>query len=100
MTVNNQNNSTKKILRLPVKALYFYQIRDLEKPEEFRLANDYWRKRLENKTFDEVHITLGYPKAGDQDRTVIRPWRGFRRKWIKHEHFGEEAVDVFAIIVN
>ncbi|MFA0809429.1 ASCH domain-containing protein [Microbulbifer epialgicus] len=99
------NNGTqlitkKKILRLAVKGIYFHQIKAKEKKEEYRLYNEYWIKRLEGKAFDEIHITLGYPRSGDIERTLIRPWRGFRKKVISHKHFGIQKVQVFAIIVN
>nr|WP_176453600.1 ASCH domain-containing protein [Citrobacter freundii]BAS21714.1 phage protein [Citrobacter freundii] len=100
METNKAINSTKKVLRLPVKAKYFFQIRNNEKPEEFRLNNVYWQKRLIGKTFDEVVITLGYPGREDTDRMIVRPWRGYSIKTISHEHFGNEPVSVFAIVVN
>ena len=91
---------SKKVLYLPVKQKYFDAIRSLKKKEEYRLASDYWSKRIEGKSFDEVRITLGYPKKGDMQRIIVRPWRGCSKKLLKHEHFGSEAVEVFAIIVN
>lgn len=91
---------TKKILRLPVTAKYFHQIREGIKDEEYRLTTEYWKKRIKGKIFDEVHVTLGYPKSGDHERVLVRPWRGYSEKVIIHEHFGKEQVDVFAIIVN
>ena len=33
-------------LVLPVKEVYFKQIKDGSKTEEFRLQNEYWSKRL------------------------------------------------------
>jgi len=86
-------------LILPVKAIYFHQIADGTKPEEFRLANEYWRRRLLGKTFDRVIITLGYPKANDTERRVIRPWRGYVMKTITHEFFNNAPAHVFAINV-
>ncbi|MFL9880842.1 ASCH domain-containing protein [Herbaspirillum rhizosphaerae] len=87
-------------LILPVKAIYFHQIREGSKPEEFRLDNEYWRKRLVGKTFDRVIVTLGYPKAGDTSRRVIRPWRGYVMRTITHEFFGNMPQHVFAINVS
>ncbi|EDG5368335.1 ASCH domain-containing protein, partial [Salmonella enterica subsp. enterica serovar Typhimurium] len=45
----------KRILHLPVKKIYFDQIKSGEKPDEYRLVTDYWIKRLEGREYDEVH---------------------------------------------
>lgn len=87
-------------LILPLKAVYFHQIKDGTKPEEFRLCTPYWRKRLEGRTFDRIVLTLGYPAAGDTDRRMVRPWRGYREAIIQHPHFGPDPVQVFAINVE
>jgi hypothetical protein len=87
-------------LILPVKRIYFEQMRDGTKPEEFRLANPYWTKRLVGRSYDRVIVTLGYPKADDDERRLVRPWRGFRRQTITHPHFGAMPVEVFAIHIG
>ena len=84
-------------LILNLKKEYFLQIKSGEKKEELRLVNDYWSKRLENKVFDNVIIRLGYCKAGDKEREVIRPWKGYCKKIITHKHFGNNPVLVYAI---
>jgi hypothetical protein len=86
-------------LILPLKRCYFEQIRDGVKPEEYRLMTPFWRKRLEGKTFEQIILTLGYPKADDEERRLIKPWRGYVVKQITHPHFGPEPVNVFAIRV-
>jgi uncharacterized heparinase superfamily protein len=87
-------------LILPVKRIYFEQMRDGTKPFEFRLRTPYWRKRLEGRTYSRVIVTLGYPKADDHEHRLVRPWRGFELQTITHEHFGPETAEVFAIRVN
>ncbi|WP_394789099.1 ASCH domain-containing protein [Rhodoferax sp.] len=87
-------------LVLPLKAEYFNQIKAGTKELEFRLRSPYWRKRLVGRTFDRIVLTLGYPSAGDTERRLIRPWRGFMAMTITHPHFGPEPVDVFAIDVR
>lgn len=89
----------KRVLHLPVKKIYFDQIKAGLKPEEFRLQNEYWKKRLEGREYDEVHIKLGYPKADDHERILISPWLGVTKKTIDHEHFGGVA-HVYAIKVD
>lgn len=96
-----------KKLQLALKAEYFDAIRDGTKTEEYRLANDYWTRRLHHGTetwslprvFSSIVLTWGYPKAGDPDRTIELPWRGFTRKTITHPLFGPDPVEVFAIDV-
>lgn len=87
-------------LVLPLKAEYFYAIKDGTKPEEFRLCTPYWRKRLEGRAFDCIVLTLGYPSRLEHSRRLIRPWRGYRVITINHEHFGPDPVEVFAINVE
>lgn len=89
-----------RVLHLPVKGVYFYQIKDGTKKYEYRLQTNYWRKRLVSREYDEIHIKHGYPKIGDSSRVEIRPWLGFEEQTIKHDHFGAKPVSVFAITVN
>lgn len=91
---------SEKILTLPIKGLYFRQIRSGMKVYEFRLATPYWHKRLHERHYDRIELTLGYPKAGDTSRRLSRPWRGYEMQTIIHPHFGDQRVEVFAILVN
>lgn len=86
-------------LILPLKAEYFNAIKAGVKVQEFRLRNAYWRKRLEGRTFDRVVLTLGYPKASDTERRILRPWRSYDVITLTHPHFGPYPVEVFAIDV-
>jgi hypothetical protein len=87
-----------RILTLAVKKKYFDQIKRREKVDEFRLCKDYWRKRLEGKTFDYVLITLGYPAAEEKkDKALLFHWHGYEQRQITHEEFGPDPVFVYAI---
>ncbi|MGH0004115.1 hypothetical protein ACQU0X_28925 [Pseudovibrio ascidiaceicola] len=88
------------VLTLPLKAIYFDQIKSGEKLEEYRLVTPHWEKRLENRSYESIILTSGYPKKGDTSRRIKSPWRGVRRTFIQHEHFGPDPVEVFAIKVN
>ena len=88
------------VLRLPLKGLYFRQIRSGMKVYEFRLDTPYWRKRLINRDYESIEMTLGYPKRGDESKRLVRPWRGYEMQTILHPHFGDQRVKVFAIQVN
>ena len=89
-------------LILPVKGIYFDQIRDGSKPHEFRLASDYWAKRLRGRSYRNVILLRGYPKGGgiEGQTRLTREWRGFTDETITHPHFGDDPVNVFAIDVS
>jgi len=87
-------------LYLPLKGIYFDQIKAGEKTEEFRLITPHWEKRLRGRSYDSIVLTKGYPAKDDFSRRLIRPWQGFREIEITHPHFGDDPVKVFAIRVN
>lgn len=89
-----------KVLTLPLKGVYFDQIKAGSKPFEYRLRTPYWRKRLEGRTYDAVTVTKGYPAGDDSERRQTFPWRGYEEQTITHEFFGPEPVEVFAIRVG
>lgn len=86
-----------KDLRIALKAIYFEQIKSGEKTEEYRVYNDFWRKRIEGKVFDTITLTLGYPKSGDKKRELKFTWNGYEvRNMLYHPETGKEE-KVFAI---
>lgn len=93
-------------LVLNLKAEYFDQIAAGTKLHEFRLATPYWNRRLlepgttRYRTFRNIILRKGYPKAGTPGREIIRPWRGAMRGTITHQHFGAKPVKVHSICVN
>lgn len=89
-----------RTLTLPLKAVYFNQIKAGEKHEEYRLCTPYWARRLVCREYDQIVLTLGYPKADDTERRLVLPWRGYAIKTITHPHFGPQPVKVFAIDVR
>lgn len=86
-------------LHLNLKGEYFDQIASGAKSWEYRLAEK-WLSRLEGKSFDRILVKRGYPKSGDAERIIERPWRGFELHTISHPHFGDQPVVVCAIRVN
>ncbi len=91
------NAAPKRRLYLHVKRCYFDDVRAGRKPFEFRLDNEYWRKKLEGVDYDELVYMAGYPPAGDTENTMILPYRGYEKQNITHEHFGNKPENVFAI---
>lgn len=89
-------------LILPLKGIYFDQVRDGTKPLEYRLHNAYWAQRLERRSYDRVILTRGYPKGGgiEGETRLTRQWRGFTVQPLEHEHFGSDPVIVYAIDVS
>lgn len=100
--IERLEQATGRVLILPLKGIYFDQIKSGEKPEEYREATPYWEKRLQGRDYDYVVLTRGYPKGGgvEGETRLTREWRGYRRAVIKHPHFGEGATSVFAIDVS
>jgi hypothetical protein len=89
-------------LYLNLKGEFFDTIKSGTKAFEYRLYNDYWKKRLLNadgslKSWDGIVVRRGYPTAGDPDREIARDWRCAVVETITHEHFGQKPVAVFAI---
>lgn len=86
-----------KILKIPVKKEYFEQIKAGTKKEEYRLFKEYWRKRLENKNYDEVWITLGYPSKAEKNKILKFKYIGYIKKIIQHKEFGDFPVEIYSI---
>ena len=89
-----------KYLHLNLKGEYYDKIVCGQKLREFRLYNDYWKKRLLDRAYDGILIKRGYPKKDDMTKITERPWRGFEIAAIQHKEFGPDPVKVFAILVN
>lgn len=91
-----------RTLYLPLKAIYFDQIKAGTKHDENRLAKPYWEKRLAGREYDLLVLTRGYPKGGgvEGETRLTRAYVGYTRKKIVHMHFGPDEVEVFAIDVR
>ncbi len=89
-----------KPLTLHLKKQYFDQIKSGEKTLEYRLVTDYWKKRLEDRDYNGIILLCGYPKRGDESKTIRCLWCGCHITKIIHPQFGADPVDVFAIDVS
>lgn len=91
----------KRILTLHLKREWFEKIKSGEKTVEYRAVTDHWRDMLVGRTYDEIHLMLGYPSSNDADRIIRRKWNG---SWpavvTDHPQFGHGNVPVFAIDVS
>lgn len=88
------------VLVLPVKGIYFDQMKAGTKLFEYRLRTPYWRKRLEGRSYDRVCVTHGYPAADNHDRRLVVAWLGYEEQTLTHEFFGPDPVEVFAIRID
>ncbi|ELA6641059.1 ASCH domain-containing protein [Vibrio alginolyticus] len=91
-----------KSLVLNVNKRWFEEVKAGTKHKEYRVFNDYWKKRLLHadgtpKQFKDIQYKLGYPKSGDTSKTLTFAWRGFDIETIIHPHFNNEPVKVFGI---
>lgn len=88
-------------LVLNLKSKWFEEIKKGFKVVEFREYNDYWKKRLEGKEYDNIYLIKGYPKGFpyncDPEKRMVFPYIGYLLKTIKHEEFGDKIIPVFAI---
>jgi hypothetical protein len=89
-------------LFIPVNGIYFDQIRDGTKRDEYRRVGPYWDKRLRSRSYDRVVLTRGYPKGGGVEGVtrLTRQYYGWVVVRITHPHFGPEPVRVYAIDVS
>jgi hypothetical protein len=86
-----------RTLFLSLKGEYFDQIKARIKPKEYRLVTPFWKKRLENKAYDRILFTLGYPAVYEVEKRFAVAWKGCQIETITHPHFGPDPVEVFAI---
>lgn len=89
-----------KILTLHLKARWWHQIASGQKTVELRLQNDYWRKRLVGRQYDEIHLWQGYPPKTQTDKLLRRQWQLVAVETLQHEEFGPHPVNVFVIDVS
>ena len=82
-------------LHLHVKTEYFNAIKSGEKKKEYRLANEYWWKRLIGREYDGIVIYNAYRPGADN--RIHMPYFGWVLETITHQHFGPNPVRVFAI---
>jgi len=87
-------------LHLNLKGEYFDAIKSGDKKQEYRVFNDYWKKRLIGKEYTEIIIKKGYPKRGDLSKMIKFIYRGFDIITITHPHFDNVPTKVFAITLE
>ncbi len=64
-----------KVLHLTLHRKWFDEIAEGRKVEEYRDKTDFWKRRLENRVYDEVWFRNGYTL----DRPFMRvKWNGIR----------------------
>ena len=79
-----------------LKREWFEAFKNGSKIKEFRVFNEFWRKRLEGRDFDVVELCLGYPKKCDNDRRIYKDWAGLTVEEIVHPEFNNKKIKVFA----
>jgi len=75
-------------LYLPLKGKWFDLIKAGKKSFEYRLYNEYWKKRLIDRDYKTLILTRGYPRRDDMERRIELPYRGYTIKLIQSEEFG------------
>lgn len=87
-------------LYIPLKKLYFDQIKSGTKRREYRLITPYWTKRLVGRDYRRLVLTCGYPAKSDHERRLEMKYVGFYRTQIEHDEFGHGLVNVFCIAAD
>lgn len=79
-----------KILTFNLKKKYFNQILEGTKTEEYREANDFWKKRLKDGMIPAVvEICLGYPDRGDLAKRMWFRGKPIEMKVMSWEYDGD-----------
>lgn len=89
-----------RVLTLALRRKWFDQVRAGIKTEEYRLDNEYWRRRLIGRQFDLLVLTLGYPSRDDHSRRIVLPWRGYTMRTITSEEWAGAPHRVFALALT
>lgn len=100
MRIATQGTIVTNTLHIPLKGKWFNQIKSGEKLWEYRLFNKYWSKRLIEREYDHIHLTLGYPKKDDSERHLWMPYEGYDITTIYSDEWDNEPMRVFAIDVG
>lgn len=66
-----------KTLRIPCNARWFELIKSGQLKVDPRPLSKYWKDRLEDKHYDTLTFTKGYPKSGDTSREYSIVYKGF-----------------------
>lgn len=85
-----------KTLFMILKGEYLNAIEKGEKKEEYRRINDFWKKKIIGRHYDKIIFQKGYRK----DKRIEVEYLGFTIKTIQHKHFGENPVQVFALLLG
>jgi hypothetical protein len=59
-----------RVLYMPIKKIYFDQIKAGTKKEEYRTYGEYWRARLHKKEYDVILFQVGY--RADAERLCVK----------------------------
>lgn len=88
-------------LTLSVKKENFDLIKSGKKTVEYREVKPYWTKRLEGKDYNNIIITLGYPKKDDLSKRIKFKYNGYGHVSIRHKQFdGEKITKVYEIYLS
>lgn len=87
-------------LTIHVDGEYFDQIVAGLKPFEFRLDNEYWRKRLVGRKYRNLIICRGYPKKDDAEKRYVQEYKGYEMQTIVHKKFDNKPERVFSIKIG
>jgi hypothetical protein len=94
-----------KDLILILKKRFYNEIKAGTKKWDYRIATPEWKSRLEGKDgeekgFNGILCKMGYPKKGDPEKELRRPWKGFIKMELEDKRFKrklrKELLEMFA----
>jgi len=92
-----------KVLSLNLTYRWFDLIKSDKKKVEYRVVSDFWKIRIEDKDFDEIHIFRGYPKKGLNGYAsgVIQKfkWNGYEKKIVNYPVL-EQEINCYCIFLT
>ena len=70
------------------------------KKEEYRVFNDFWKKRILDKNYTHVQFALGYPKKGDFSKRMTFEINGIEHREGNEEWGAENGVKYIVIKIG
>jgi hypothetical protein len=89
--------NTKTRLILAVKGRWFEEIKAGTKQDEYRLCTTFWHKRLSDRIYDDIEITLGYPRRDEPAKRLLFEFDGVTMEQVVSPEWDNVEQSCFAV---
>jgi hypothetical protein len=96
-TKDPNSPATKARLSLAVKGRWFEEIKAGTKQDEYRLCTTFWNKRLSDRAYDDILITIGYPRRDDHAKRLLFEFDGVRMEKVISPEWDNVEQSCFAV---